>query len=57
MECMDHPPGILTPELLSVLVCPHDHGKLEYDAGQRTLTCIVCKRVYPLEKGVPNMLK
>lgn len=47
----------LSPELLSVLVCPKDHGKLTYEKTLATLTCHKCAHVYPVENGVPNMLK
>lgn len=47
----------LSAELLSVLVCPHDHGKLSYDATHEKLSCQKCGHVYLVERGVPNMLK
>ena len=46
----------LSKELLSVLVCPKDHGELSYDAHAHHLTCQKCGHVYKIEKGIPNML-
>lgn len=40
--------------LLSILVCPIDHGKLR--AGDGTLTCTTCERTYTVEDGIPNMV-
>ncbi len=47
----------LSPELLSVLVCPHDHGSLSYSEKEKKLSCKKCARIFPIENGVPNMLK
>jgi uncharacterized protein YbaR (Trm112 family) len=47
----------LSPELLSVLVCPKEHGKLSYSNEKNTLTCQTCSHTFPIENGVPNMLK
>ncbi len=47
----------ISPELLSVLVCPHDHGELTLDKEKNTLTCQSCAHVFPIENGIPNMLK
>ncbi len=40
--------------LLSILVCPVEHGKLR--AEDSVLVCTVCGRRYPVEDGIPNML-
>ena len=46
--------GVHEEDFLRLLVCPSDHGRLTLD-GQ-VLVCSVCKRQYPIEDGVPNML-
>lgn len=46
----------LTPELLSVLVCPKDQGTLHYEKEKHQLVCDTCKHAYPIKNGVPNML-
>ena len=43
-----------SPELLDLLVCPLDHGKLA--AEPEGLRCLTCKRVYPVIDGIPVML-
>ncbi len=44
----------LSSDLLDILVCPVDHGKLK--AGDGSLTCTVCQRTYSVENGIPNMV-
>lgn len=44
----------ISPELLTMLVCPIDKGKLE--VKDRALACTTCQRVYPVEDGIPNMV-
>lgn len=46
----------LTPELLSVIVCPKDKGELQFDNVKQTLTCKKCKSIYPIRDAIPNML-
>ena len=50
-------PHALSPELLSVLVCPHDHGELDYSLEKSSLTCRSCGKTFPVVDGIPNMLK
>jgi uncharacterized protein YbaR (Trm112 family) len=52
----DHHASALSPELLSVLVCPKDHGELSFDAQKQLLTCKQCHSLYKVEKNIPNML-
>jgi uncharacterized protein YbaR (Trm112 family) len=52
MSASDSP--VISQELLDLLVCPVDHGKLELEGTQ--LHCTVCDRNYPIENGIPNML-
>ena len=47
----------LSHELLSVLVCPHDHGSLSYSEKEKKLSCKKCAHIFLIENGVPNMLK
>ncbi len=44
----------ITRELLDMLVCPVDHGKLAVANG--SLTCTVCGQTYTVENGIPNMV-
>jgi len=44
----------ISPALLALLVCPVDHGPLDYASAK--LTCTICGKVYPVEDGIPNML-
>jgi ubiquinone/menaquinone biosynthesis C-methylase UbiE/uncharacterized protein YbaR (Trm112 family) len=37
------------------LVCPHCHSELSF--SDSSLTCTSCKRSYPMEGSVPNMVK
>lgn len=44
----------ISSDLLEMLVCPVDHGKLAAGAG--SLTCTVCQRAYGVEDGIPDMV-
>lgn len=44
----------ISGELLEMLVCPLDHGKLAVATG--SLTCTVCGRTYTVDDGIPNMV-
>jgi uncharacterized protein YbaR (Trm112 family) len=46
----------LSPDLLSILVCPACKGDLEYDATAATLTCNACRLRYRVEDDIPVML-
>ena len=46
----------VSPELLSMLVCPVCKGDLADDPGAETLTCPRCRLRYQVEGEVPNML-
>jgi uncharacterized protein len=41
-------------DLLDILVCPVDHGKVDLK-GDR-LVCEKCGRAYPVRDGIPIML-
>lgn len=45
-------------EFLEILACPVCRGELEYREmeGLEQLKCAGCKRVYPIEDGIPQLL-
>lgn len=46
----------LSPDLLSILVCPSCKGDLAYDADAQTLTCQACRLRYRIVDDIPVML-
>lgn len=46
----------LSPELLSILVCPRCKGNLDYREPESSLVCPACKLRYPVRDGIPIML-
>ena len=46
----------LSPQLLSILVCPKCRGELEYREQQSSLVCPACKLRYPVRDDIPIML-
>jgi len=46
----------LSPELLSILVCPACKGDLRYDAGAQTLTCDRDRLRFKVVDDIPVML-
>jgi len=46
----------LSPDLLSILVCPSCKGDLSYDASAQTLTCPACRLRYKVVDDIPVML-
>ena len=46
----------LSPQLLSILVCPKCRGELEYREQQSSLVCPACKLSYPVRDDIPIML-
>lgn len=46
----------LSPELVSILVCPQCKGKLELDKAETGFTCLACQLRYPVRDGIPVML-
>jgi uncharacterized protein YbaR (Trm112 family) len=44
----------ISPDLLAILVCPADHGKLKVDKSD--LVCDVCGRRYEVRDGIPDMV-
>lgn len=46
----------LSPQLLSILVCPKCKGELEYRADDSELVCHHCRLKYPVRDDIPIML-
>jgi len=46
----------LSPDLLSILVCPACKGELVYDANQQTLTCNRDRLRFRVVDDIPVML-
>lgn len=46
----------LSPDLLSILVCPACKGDLIYDESGQKLTCNACRLVYKVVGDIPVML-
>ena len=44
-------------KLLEVLACPRDHGSLEFDEAANVLINPRLGIAYPIEDGIPVMLK
>jgi uncharacterized protein YbaR (Trm112 family) len=50
---------IIAPELIDILVCPLckvDIMLVEYRSDKYGLQCKKCRRIYPIEDGIPVML-
>ena len=46
----------LDPELLALLACPVCKGPLEYAADGSKLSCSACRRDYPVNEGIPDLV-
>lgn len=47
----------LDTALLDILRCPDEHhAELTYDAAAQTLTCTECRRIFPIQDGIPVLL-
>lgn len=46
----------LSPDLLSILVCPQCKGDLDYDQAAQTLSCARCRLRYRIVDDIPVML-
>ena len=46
----------LSPQLLSILVCPKCKGELEYRESESSLVCHHCRVRYPIRDDIPIML-
>jgi uncharacterized protein YbaR (Trm112 family) len=45
----------LSKDLLEILCCPLCKGEIAFDPTAGTLTCHVCKVVFPVKDGIPMM--
>lgn len=46
----------LSPDLISILVCPQCKGKLELEPAEKSFLCHACCLRYPVREGIPVML-
>ena len=47
----------MDPRILDILACPDTHhAPLAYDAGEQTLTCTECGRIFEIRDGIPVLL-
>jgi len=46
----------LSPELVSILVCPQCKGTLDLEPDESAFTCSACNLRYPVREGIPVML-
>ncbi|MDB4915734.1 MAG: hypothetical protein JWM95_3378 [Gemmatimonadetes bacterium] len=46
----------LSPQLLTILVCPRCKGPLEYIEAESSLVCPACRLRYPVRDDIPIML-
>jgi uncharacterized protein len=46
----------LDAELLEILVCPNDHGDVDYREDEQVIVCRACGYRYPVRDGIPVML-
>lgn len=46
----------LSPQLLSILVCPKCKGELDYRESESSLVCPACRLRYPIRDDIPIML-
>ena len=46
----------ISQELLDILICPACKGKVLLKEDGSGLTCVECKRVYPVRDDIPIML-
>lgn len=52
----DATPTPFDPHMLEALVCPHTHGRLEYDADKQELVSKSAGLAFPIRNGIPVML-
>ncbi|MCR4283799.1 MAG: Trm112 family protein [Parcubacteria group bacterium] len=46
----------INPNLLQILVCPTDKGKLEYNDKENSLLCLKCGKKYEIKDEIPILL-
>ncbi len=47
---------MISKDLLDILVCPLCRQPLTYREETETLKCAACRRVYPIQDGIPVLL-
>jgi uncharacterized protein len=47
---------VLSPDLLTILVCPRCKGELRLETDPPALACAACLLRYPVRDGIPVML-
>lgn len=47
---------VLSPDFLSILVCPACKGDLQYDTAASALTCPACKLRYRVVDDIPDFV-
>jgi uncharacterized protein YbaR (Trm112 family) len=50
------PPPEIDRRMLEVLICPHTHQRLEYDAEAQELISRGAGVAYPIRSGIPILL-
>ncbi len=55
MSIDNETPGF-DPHMLEALICPHTHGRLEYDASAQELVSKTAGLAFPIRNGIPVML-
>ncbi|MGH1576882.1 Trm112 family protein [Planktotalea sp.] len=55
MNVENNAPGF-DPRMLESLICPHTHGRLEYDAAAQELVSKKAGLAFPIRNGIPVML-
>lgn len=52
----DEQPAAFDPHMLEALICPHTHGRLDYDASAQELVSKKAGLAFPIRNGIPVML-
>ena len=52
----EHSAGVISQELLEILVCPLCKKTLALKNEVQSLKCSECRRVYPIRNGIPILL-
>ena len=50
------PKNPIPRHLYNILACPLCKSDIRYSKDKKSLICIKCKTVYPIENGIPNLL-
>jgi len=46
----------ITEEFVDMMICPACKGKVKLKPDNSGIKCVECRRVYPVEDGIPAML-